>query len=113
LTTKKQPKDLQIYKRELLKIFSLTGHFLDADCGRGFTRMENFCVNVSVQTESPADIPARCQFNFFPNHFDIKSLKGVTNSKPFFVGQNFVNINEKNIDTYLGSFYRGGHSNNI
>ena len=33
---------------------------LDADCGRGFTRIENTCVNVSLDAIPKADIETRC-----------------------------------------------------
>ena len=38
--------------------------FVDADCGRGFTRIENYCVNISNQMAAPNDSPtilSRCQ----------------------------------------------------
>jgi hypothetical protein len=38
--------------------------FLDADCGRGFTRIENYCVNISREMAAPNDSPtilSRCQ----------------------------------------------------
>ena len=36
----------------------------DADCGRGFIRIESNCVNISLETATPTDTPtidARCQ----------------------------------------------------
>ena len=38
--------------------------FVDADCGRGFTRIENYCVNISNEMAAPNDSPtitSRCQ----------------------------------------------------
>ena len=67
--------------------------FADADCGRGFTRIENYCVNISNEMAAPNDSPtitSRCQaiqagqlqaptqamlfllkvfLSVFPNHF--------------------------------------------
>ena len=34
---------------------------LDADCGRGFTRVENLCVNISMDTSDVDSIPSKCQ----------------------------------------------------
>ena len=33
---------------------------VDADCGLGFTRLADICVNVSLSTAAPADVPKRC-----------------------------------------------------
>ncbi len=35
--------------------------FTDADCGRGFSLIEHFCVNLSMTQASPTDIPSSCQ----------------------------------------------------
>ena len=32
----------------------------DADCGRGFVRIENFCFNVSFVQMTPADVQTSC-----------------------------------------------------
>ena len=34
--------------------------YIDGDCGRGFSRIKDVCVNVSVTTAAKDDIPAKC-----------------------------------------------------
>ena len=33
---------------------------IDGDCGRGFSRIKDLCVNVSITTVAKDDIPAKC-----------------------------------------------------
>ena len=50
---------LKLLCRHCLKIIKLD---LDGDCGRGFFRIENFCVNVSTSTSTAAgtDVTTKC-----------------------------------------------------
>jgi hypothetical protein len=48
---------------ELKNTVSLSNHFLpptDSDCGRGFIRMEGFCVNVSYAMDNVVTFPSKC-----------------------------------------------------